>query len=545
MPLSTKIKVEVPESGVIKRKIGKHEYVYKTTRCYRNAAGKPTCDRVAIGRYDEESGKLIPNDKYWEIYSEATPVFVAVGDEMHKYESVKEIGADFLVKKVLDNLGASEIIKSAFGDGKGENICLVSEYMATEGNVIEHIENWCEEKTLDRKRMTSASASALFSSITHEEKMSFFRKWTEQRSEAEHIAYDVTSFSTYAKNITDAEYGYNRDGENLPQINLGCYLEETSELPMFYTTYPGSIVDKSHLPYMMRYNEELGVKKGAFVMDRGFASSANLQFMKENQYSFLIGVEKRIISVKEAILSVKNNIRSIKNRISSGLYGVAVKGVFYGVNSNLHIYFDAALAEQQTDNLMRKVETEDFKLSQIQRLTQNEAVKLRKYFDITIGTDGTFTYSANTEKIDEIIETHGFFALLTSLDLTSDTALNIYRKKDVIEKNFDDIKNQVDMKRLRTHNQATTDGKIFCAFIALIALSFIMTSCRDLMKKNSLSKNSLFLELNKIRLITLENGNRLLNPLTKLQRQILLACGFSQTDLSNFISLYSVNRSGI
>ncbi|RDI91906.1 hypothetical protein Q502_10610, partial [Mesotoga sp. Brook.08.YT.4.2.5.2.] len=47
-------------------------------------------------------------------------------------------------------------------------------------------------------------------------------------------------------------------------------------------------------------------------------------------------------------------------------------------------------------------------------------------------------------------------------------ALRVYRNKDTIEKSFDDLKNQLDMKRLRIHSAASMDGRLFVQFIALI-----------------------------------------------------------------------------
>jgi transposase len=81
--------------------------------------------------------------------------------------------------------------------------------------------------------------------------MAFFKLWTRERAGDRYLAYDVTSFSSYAKGIEDTEWGYNRDGDKLPQVNLGCYMGYESALPLFYVTYPGSIIDKSHMSCMM------------------------------------------------------------------------------------------------------------------------------------------------------------------------------------------------------------------------------------------------------------------------------------------------------
>ncbi len=47
----------------------------------------------------------------------------------------------------------------------------------------------------------------------------------------EYVAYDVTSISTQAHGVEEAEWGYNRDKERLPQVNFGMYYGEESRLP--------------------------------------------------------------------------------------------------------------------------------------------------------------------------------------------------------------------------------------------------------------------------------------------------------------------------
>ena len=69
MSLCEKVKVPLPESGITTRRSGKHSYVYKVTKSYRNAKGQPTSDRISIGRLDAASGMLVPN--YWALYEGA------------------------------------------------------------------------------------------------------------------------------------------------------------------------------------------------------------------------------------------------------------------------------------------------------------------------------------------------------------------------------------------------------------------------------------------------------------------------------------------
>ena len=113
MALKSGLKVPLPDSGIIVRKSGKYRYVYKVLNTYRTEKGQPTNDRKLIGKMDSESGMLIPNAAYWELYGiENSPNYLPT------YESVRSIGATFLVKSILRELGVIEILENVFGANK-------------------------------------------------------------------------------------------------------------------------------------------------------------------------------------------------------------------------------------------------------------------------------------------------------------------------------------------------------------------------------------------------------------------------------------------
>jgi transposase len=472
MPLNSKVQVPLPEKGVIVRSSGSHHYVYKVLSTFRNEKGQPTNTRQLIGKRDPETGMLIPNNNYYAHFKstdEETPSFV---ETLPSVESVHSIGAPFLIGCLLTDLGITTVLTELVGVAKAHAIITAATYMACKGNVFEHVADWCETSALNETFLTSQKASSLFSSITHVDRMSFFKHWIEaQPCQPKYLAYDVTSFSSYATGIAETEWGYNRDGDKLPQINLGCYTCEESGVPMFYVTYPGSIVDKSHLPYMMAYNAELGIEDVGFVMDKGFCTTNNLTFMHSSNYRYILAVDARHKAPRAAIDEVRNGIVSMRNYISDNTYGRSVHGRFYGVRATVHIYYDPDNAQRQHQDLYRTVESQEETLRQVHQLTERGVKKYSLLFDIKRNKDGTFTYSRNYEKIDKASRNHGFFCLLTNTNLSSSEILSLYRKKDIIEKGFDDLKNHIDQKRMRTHTSATTEGKMFCAFISLIVTS--------------------------------------------------------------------------
>ena len=64
-------------------------------------------------------------------------------------------------------------------------------------------------------------------------------------------------------------------------------------------------------------------------------------------------------------------------------------------------------------------------------------------------------------------------------------ALEVYRAKDAVEKCFDDLKNDLDMKRIRMHKKETMEGRIFIQFISLL----ITTRLKEVMNKAGWFKN--------------------------------------------------------
>jgi transposase len=531
MTLNPNVQVKIPEHGVVVRNSGPYPAVYKVIRTYRNEKGQPAHDRVNIGKKDINTGMLIPNSKYWEYYGNQDELIILPG-----MNSVRHIGPSFLIGRILKDIGLADLLESILGDNRGRLAQTAALYMVARGNVFETVLDYCSMYTLNEPALSSPTASELFASITFDERMAFMKAWVKKEPPNSYLAYDVTSFSTRAKGIIEKEWGYNRDGDKLPQINLGCFVSECTKRPVFYVTYPGSIVDKSHLPYMMAYNEELRISNVCFVLDRGFCSTANLRHMTKQGLDYIMGVEKRHKATRMAIDVARANIHSMRYRTGiEDINAISTKGFFYGTRNVMHVYFDPEMAQSQKRDLDRKVEVCEEALAQLEVLSKRAFKKYKRYYNIIIRDYYSFIYKRDYNKIDFIANRLGYFCLISNTNLDSKKILTIYRNKDVIEKNFDDIKNHIDMKKLGTYTTATTEGKLFCSFISLIIISEIYNKIGGLLRDKSWSKHHLIQELEKITVLVSENGKRLMNPLTKTQRTIIEQFGLSETDLRAYV----------
>ena len=132
MALDRNVQVELPKHGIAYKKVSGKTYVYYVTAAYRNEKGKPTCDRTSIGRLDEETGKLIQNRNYYEIYLKK-PMPVNTG--------IQDCGVADVAQKVTRKLGVTKLIQKYFPENEREMLT-AAQYMLSEGNVMSYIDEY-------------------------------------------------------------------------------------------------------------------------------------------------------------------------------------------------------------------------------------------------------------------------------------------------------------------------------------------------------------------------------------------------------------------
>ncbi|MCL2631995.1 MAG: transposase [Coriobacteriia bacterium] len=514
--------VEMPARTTRKKGPKDSVYIYLTTRAYRNAAGRPTSDEALIGKLAEDGISLIPNQRYFEFFS----------DTRDAPASVVALGTSAVLLLLARRLGVSALLHEVFGK-RGACALTAAAYMADQGCVMAHIGDWCDESFISGgARLDSKGASDLFESISFDERMRFFSAWIPIVTEDDHIAYDVTSLSTYSGGIEDAEWGLSRDGDDLTQINLGMFLGSKKRLPVYYATYQGSVLDKTHLPVMMGSASALGISRVRFVFDRGFVTSTNLDYVSKKHISFITALPSSLKAFK-ALPGDKevSAIHSSRNAIEGGLYAMAFDQTVLGQDLAVHLFYSPAKRALEEDGTYARIERLETELS---KLVAAKGLP-RKYSDLfTIESTGSTVASfvRDYDRIDARLAACGYFALATNdKTLSSKEVLDAYRGKDVIEKAFSGMKNQLDLKRLRTHSGATTDGKLFCGFIALILHMAIREALAQSTETRDKTVGSALRELKKLKRVTYPDGSVHHTVITKSQRLVLEALDITAEEL--------------
>ena len=115
---------------------------------------------------------------------------------------------------------------------------------ATRPLALTHIQSWYEGTDMSEDYpdlpLSSQSLSRMLSRIGESTaNLEFSRRLIQHISTCSTLVYDITSVSSYSQSISLLEYGYNRDGLELPQINLSLIVDKDLGIPVMYDLYPG------------------------------------------------------------------------------------------------------------------------------------------------------------------------------------------------------------------------------------------------------------------------------------------------------------------
>jgi hypothetical protein len=495
-------------------------YAYENTSYWDKEAKKTKHIRKCVGHVDPTTGKIVPNHRK-----------VPKGESTeNKFCSVSGIGVSLLLDHVTDSTGLKKVLKNAFPDD-WQQIMTCAYHLVSEGTALSRAERWtAANRTPFGKVLTSQRISDLLVRITPEAQFRFFSKWIEHNRSNEYYAMDVTSVSSYSEIIEFVRYGYNRDKNKLPQVNLLLVSGETSRIPLFYKVLPGSINDVNTLRGTLDTLELINAKKLHLVMDKGFYSEANVNAMYNKRIRFLVGVPFTVGYANELVKKVQTEgIRSPENFrmvFDDEIYMKYVNGRWNGHRCHAHVYFDSLKAELENRKLDRLLYN-CYKELETDKTCDEHRAYYKKFFIISDTPKRGRKIQYNQLAIDEHKEnTTGWFVLISNDIKCPVKALETYRLKDTAEKAFDDLKNDLDCRRLRIHSSQAMDGRLFIQFVALV----LSTNIKVIMNEAGWYRNhdmqQIIDEMKSLREVRMEGQRkRIVSTPTAFQQKIIQLFG--------------------
>lgn len=504
----------------LKNKKTKTIYVYECKSFWNKEKKKPDSKRLCIGKLDPITNKIIPTRKARQAETQRQLI--------EQSALVRSIGAFMLLDNISKKLGIEAILEKIFPE-HCNLILSLAYFQAMEKKALSKAEHWSVmnrhpyNNFIDNRRI-----SDLLPTINEEKQLAFFKEWTEKRLKEEYLAYDITSISSYSDLNNMVRYGYNRDDENLPQINLGMLFGETSLLPVYFRSLPGSIRDVSTLRNFLETASFLDMKNLHLVMDKGFYSKKNVEDLLKNNMKFTIAVP---FSCEFA----KDHVERVRDYITDHKYFIKINGqnifcVSYPIKFEqnkdfyVHVYYNAYSAVSEYESFLNKLHQWENELKS-KPLEKNKN-HYKTYFFVKKTSKKVTRITYNQKAIDTYKKnTAGYLVLLSNDIKDPSAALQVYRNKDVVEKTFDNLKNSIDSKRLRVHLDESMKGRLFIQFISLILISYIQKTAKEKdIFKFIHSTSSLLDELKLYNAVTISGGNKhIYSEITKDQRKIFEA----------------------
>ena len=499
-------------------------YVYRILEnCWDPKKKQSRNKQVCIGKLDPDTGELIPSRRLDESRA-------AVPDSaVTAVTSVS--GPGMVLRKIAENAGLVNILREAFPDS-WQSILSLAWYVAGTGNALSHAEAWCgNHETPFGDSLCSQRISELLERMPEDGRQTFFKLWGRQVCERDFLCYDITSVSSYSELNEYVRMGYNRDGEKLPQVNLAMVYGQKSHLPVTYRVLPGAIPDVKALSALLETFRKLEFPSLHLVMDRGFYSQDNIDRLVERRYNFTIAVPSRLKWVKDEIDRFRGGMHGPDGfrKVGDETLYVHTRMVPWGKERRrcyVQLYFNALRAAEDYDGFTLELLRYREELEQERPVPEHEEA-YRRFFACKRTPRRGLKVSYNTGAIEAYRNDYaGFFAILSTKFKDPLEALRVYREKDAVEKCFDDLKNGLDMKRLRVHASGRMKNRMFIQFVSLILTSQIRRTIREKLPSSKYTPKSLLLELESLTTIHYRGKYKdRLTEATKSQREILEAFG--------------------
>ena len=159
----------------------------------------------------------------------------------------------------------------------------------------------------------------------------------------------------------------------------------------------------------------------------------------------------------------------------------------------------------------------------------------KKLFKLKYDNNGYLeSYSRNENEIQKEIDKLVFFVIVTSKEMSASEALDIYRKRDSVEKIFRMLKTGLEYDTFRVHSQDSLESKTYVMFIASIVRNYIFQGLKKVSEKEKDRKNytvpAAISELEKITIVKNSKDVYIKRyGLTKKQKNILKQFGITES----------------
>jgi len=265
------------------------------------------------------------------------------------------------------------------------------------------------------------------------------------------IIFDGTDIFSCSENMDLPKLSKSKSGVFDNLMNLMCVFSVGQQMPVYYRLLPGNVKDMSAFKISLL---ESGVSDAIIVIDKGFASAANIKELEKENLRFIISLprDNSQIDYAKAKTGDKSQFDGYVKYAGRFIwyYSFPVKNK---KKTKITVFLDEELRNREEKDYLERVENGVQKYS-IETFHQKQHVF------------GTIAIIDNTEK-------------------TARDVYESYKTRGQVETMIDALKNIVDADKTYMQNPQSLEGWMFINLIALKWYYHIL----NLLKKHELNKH--------------------------------------------------------
>ena len=554
MYLDFLVKIPFVQGKITRRKKKDAVYVeYEYDRIYDPVRQYTFPKRVTIGKLSETDPELMqPNQNFLKYFPDAE---LPETKNRTSRSSCLRVGAYFVLRKIIEEYNLVEFLGGYFEQRDlGLFLDLAVYSIIAENNAAQYYPDYTYNHPLftnGMKQYSDSTVSDFLNSVTDDQSIGFLNSWNETRNHREkiYISYDSTNKNCQAGDIEMVEFGHQKVDVGQPVFNYAVAYDTHNQEPLFYEKYPGSLNDISQLQFMLDKAFGYGYKKIGFILDRGYFSCENIQYMDKCGYSFVIMVKGMASLVNELVLKHKGTFESkrVNNIYEYGVYGKTVKHRLYVGDKKeryFHLYHSISKESVERAGIENRLNQMTLYLKKYQNKVKEFGPGFEKYFNLHYDekTQAFVLPEERCSVVERELDLAGYFCIITSEKMSAKEAIELYKSRDTSEKLFRGDKTYLGNKSIRVYSEESARAKIFVEFVAMILRCKMYTKLKEEMKKlekklNYMTVPAALKELEKIEMVRqLDNVYRLDHAVTANQKMILNAFGLDTNHIKYYAS---------
>jgi hypothetical protein len=414
---------------------------------YRDEQGRVKHRYIrAVGKLDEK-GNLIPRMKVEDV----------------QVEQVKLHGPVHALYQITQDLGLEDLIE----DYAPEVMTLVySHILRPESlNNMKRAITWMDtgeiglELPVSRKRF-EAAMDHLAENIPGIERGLY--PIIEEQCNLKTLFYDVTEIYFYGMSVQMAQRGY---GTDLPQVGIGLACESDYGIPLFHQLFDGNVYDAQTFPVILARLREFKRGPCTVIFDRGIASKKNISDAIQSGFSVIAclalrGTLKKVAVEESRVLGVQHIVRLS----SVFVHAREIETEWEGEQVRMIVCVNKPLQQEIQQNRYHEI------TEALEKVKKGLKIKdgLKKYIKEEHGE-----FCIDYEVVQDHEKTDGLYMVLTTTEYPTETVVQKYFERDLIEKSFRSLKEALAIRPVRHWLTRRVRAHIFICYLAYLHLSWM------------------------------------------------------------------------